>query len=162
VNRYLFPCNSKLQLRMKPQRKCLTAIHTFSKPICPPLRSLENYITSIKLWQTLHFPVRNIASAFHQFHNHGMTDPMLQVLDAMGALTLAVNHYVQDTATSVSIGQISRTRMAIQHLLLLLPGLKELELTTVSTPNIYECCRLTAMIFGVALFGTIPNTHNVL
>ncbi len=87
---------------------------------------------------------------------------MLEVLDVMGSLTMAMDQYAQGTPASLSIGQISRTRMAIQHRLLLLPSSKELEIASISNPNIYECCRLTAMIFGIALFSTIPNTYNVL
>jgi len=89
---------------------------------------------------------------------------MLEVLDCMEAITIAIDYYLQGTPGGLTLGQIVRTRTGIQKRLLVLPTAKELNInTTVSScPNIYECCRLTAMIFSIAVIYPIPNTYDVL
>jgi hypothetical protein len=89
---------------------------------------------------------------------------MLEVLNCMEAITIAIDHYLQGTPGGLTLGQIVRTRTGIQKRLLVLPTAKELNInTTVSScPNIYERCRLTAMIFSIAVIYPIPNTYDVL
>ena len=87
---------------------------------------------------------------------------MLQALDAMGALTLAINHFLQGKPGGLTLGQLARTRAAIVKRLFMLPSGEELKLLSTIGPNIYECCRLTAMIFVVAVVLPIPNTYDVL
>jgi hypothetical protein len=71
----------------------------------------------------------------------------------MGHITIAINYYVQAKPDSLALGRIIKTRTAVQKLVMLLPTAQELELniSASSTPSIYECCRLTALIFGVAV-----------
>lgn len=80
----------------------------------------------------------------------------------MGAITLAIKHYIQGHPSGLTLGQIARTRTAIQHRLLLLPSAEGLDIGSPSKPNIYECCRITALIFSVAVIFPIPNTYDVL
>jgi hypothetical protein len=91
---------------------------------------------------------------------------MLQVLDSMGALALAIGHYLQGRPFSLSSGEINRARVAVQHRLVSLPPEDELIIEpsslSLSELNIYECVRLTALIFGVAVVHPMPNPHNVL
>jgi hypothetical protein len=89
---------------------------------------------------------------------------MLQVLDSMGAYALAVISYLEGKPFSLGPGEMGRTRLAVQQTLLLLPTSEELSRIPWSSPkpNIYECCRLTALIFGVAVVYPIPNSYNVL
>jgi len=89
---------------------------------------------------------------------------MLQVFDSIGALTLAINHYLQGKPAGLSLGQIARTRIDAEKRLLLLPGAEELDLNPdqVSTPNLYECCRWTAMIYALAVVYPMPDNFNVL
>lgn len=142
----------------------MTALNGFTKPILPPLRSHENYISSVKVWATTRYrnPVQTLASSFWHLQDYGITDAMLQVLDTMGAFTLAIKHYLQGKPEGLTLGQLARTRTAIEKRLLMLPSGEELKITTESWPNVYECCRLTAMIFGVAVVLPIPNTFDVL
>ena len=87
---------------------------------------------------------------------------MLEVFDAIGSLTLAIDYHLQGKPFD---GVIHRTRTAIQHKLLLLPTLDELNLRERDreTPsNVYECCRLTALIYGVAVIYPVPNSHDLL
>jgi hypothetical protein len=140
-------------------------IKQFSKPILPPLRSYDNYIVSLKAWATTTlFPmsVSTLASAFRRLQDYGITDDMLEVLDIMGAITLAIHHYLQGKPAGLSIGQIARTRIAVERRLLLLPSVEELNPNLVFMPNLYECCRLTAMIFGVAVVFPISNNTSML
>jgi hypothetical protein len=142
----------------------MTAVNGFTKPILPQLRSHENYISAVKVWATTQYrnPVQTLASAFWHLQDYGITDSMLQVLDGMGALTLAFRHYLQGKPGGLTLGQLVRTRTAIEKRLLMLPGGDELNIATMIAPNVYECCRLTAMIFGVAVVLPIPNTYDVL
>jgi len=89
---------------------------------------------------------------------------MLQVLDSMGAFALAIGHYLQGKPFSLSSGEINRARVAVQHRLVSLPPEEELIIMPEDElqPSIYECVRLTALIFGVAVVHPIPNPHNVL
>jgi hypothetical protein len=56
--------------------------------------------------------------------------------------------------------------VAVQHRLVSLPPDNEViiepSILSLSELNIYECVRLTALIFGVAVVHPIPNPHNVL
>jgi hypothetical protein len=142
----------------------MTAVNGFTKPILPPLRSHENYISAVKVWATTQYrnPVQMLASAFWRLQDYGITDSMLQVLDAMGALTFAIWHYLQGKPGGLTLGQLVRTRMAVEKRLLMLPSGDELNIPTMITPNVYECCRLTTMIFGVAVVLPIPNTYDIL
>jgi hypothetical protein len=90
---------------------------------------------------------------------------MLQVLDLIGALTLAVDYYLQGKPCGLKLGAIGRTRTTVQQRLLLLPTAEELSIPlslSKPKPNIYECCRLTALIYSVAVVFPVPNSHSVL
>jgi hypothetical protein len=91
---------------------------------------------------------------------------MLEVFDSIGALTHAIGVHLQGKPFGQYLGTIHRTRTAIQHSLLLLPTFDELNLRPkeegVEKKNVYECCRLTALIYGVAVVYPVPNSHGVL
>ena len=90
---------------------------------------------------------------------------MLQVLDSIGGFTLAVGHYLRGKPFGLKLGAIARARIAVQQKLLLLQTADELNIPSSSTkpkPNIYECCRLTALIYGVGVVFPVPNSHSVL
>jgi hypothetical protein len=105
-----------------------------------------------------------LASAFKRFADYGITDDMLEAFDSMGHITMAIDYYVQGMPGSLAIGRIIRMRTAVQKLVMLLPTAEELELniSASSIPSIYECCRLTAIIFGVAVIFPVSNTYNIL
>jgi Fungal specific transcription factor domain len=87
---------------------------------------------------------------------------MLEVFDSIGALTLAIDFHLEDKPFE---GVIHRTRTAIQHKLLTLPAVDELnfpEGDAETPPNVYECCRLTAMIYSVAVVYPVPNSYDLL
>jgi hypothetical protein len=149
-------------------------MNSFSHPILPILRSHENHVVSVKVWAMTqnHTGAQVLSSAFWRVQQYGIIDSLLSVLNAMGALTLAIHNYLLHIPGSLTLGQICRTRTAIQKLLLLLPTGEELKpnyiAKTTSTDDevvevkIYECCRLTAMIFGIAVVAPIPDAFHVL
>ena len=91
---------------------------------------------------------------------------MLDAFDSVGALTHAIDVHLQGRPFGQYLGTIHRTRTAIQHCILMLPSLDELGSRPPSIykdkKNIYECCRLTANIFGAAVIYPIPNSYDVL
>jgi hypothetical protein len=136
-------------------------MNTFSIPVLPPLRSHENYIAAVKVWASTLCrtpPAPELASAFWELRDHGITDAMLQVLDAMGALTLVFNHCLQGKPkpAGLTLGKLYKARTAIGKRLLLLPSNRELTISSGSSPNIYECYRLTGLIYGVAVVFQEP------
>jgi Fungal specific transcription factor domain len=91
---------------------------------------------------------------------------MIEVFDSVGALTHAIDVHLQGKPFGQYIGTIHRTRTAVQHTLLLLPTLDELNLRPSEKgedkKNIYECCRLAGLIYGVAVVYPVPNSYGVL
>jgi hypothetical protein len=114
------------------------------KPVFPPLRFHEQYIATVKKWAIASRP------------------------SSLQPLGKAIDHYLHGKPGGLTLGQIVRTRTGIQKRLLLLPTAKELNIgintniTPSSRPNLYECCRLTAMIFSIAVIFPIPSTYDVL
>ena len=102
--------------------------------------------------------VQKLSSAFWRLTEYGLTDSMLQVLDSMGAVTMAIDDYVQGKPGGLTLGEIVKTKTAVEKQLLLLPTAEELNITPSSKPSLYEFYRLTAIIFSVAIFSRSP-TH---
>ncbi|KAN0119293.1 hypothetical protein V8E51_001501 [Hyaloscypha variabilis] len=112
------------------------ALNNSSKPVHPPLRIYESYISFVKEWATsLHTTVDTI--------------------------TMAIDQHLQGNPAGLTLGAIAKTRIAVQQQILLLPTIIEL---TIASPgaSVYECCRLSAIIFSVAVLFPIPNTYDVL
>lgn len=111
--------------------------------------------------------IQTQASAFQSLGEYGITESMLQVLDSIGAFTLAVDYYLQGNPLGLKLIEIARTQAAVQQRLLLLPTAEELGISSFLSkpkpkPNIYECCRLTFLIYSVAVVFPVPNSHSVL
>jgi len=91
---------------------------------------------------------------------------MLEVLDSMAAITMAIDHYLHGNPAGLTLGQIVKTRIGVQKKLLLLPTAQDLHINVNTgsslNPNLYECFRLTALIFSIAVIYPIPNTYAVL
>jgi hypothetical protein len=89
---------------------------------------------------------------------------MLEALECMEAMAMAIDYYLKGKAGGLTLGRIVRTRTGVQKRLLLLPAAGDLNIniTSSSHTNLYECCRLTAMIFGVSVIFPIPNTYDIL
>jgi hypothetical protein len=142
----------------------ITSMNSASKPTFPPLRSHETYITAVRAWAispSRKF-VQNPGSKFCALKDHGMTDATLQLFDAIGSLTIAIDHYLKGEPDGLTVGEIARTRTAIQKLLLLLPQDEELSIMPLRSPCVYEACRLTGLIFGIAVVFPMPNTYAML
>jgi hypothetical protein len=142
----------------------ITAVNTLSRPVLPPLTLHKSYIASTEIWAKSPFrlPPLKLASSFRHLTAYGITDYMLQVLESMGHVTMAIDHFLQGMPGCLTLGAIIRTRTAVQKHVMLLPTAEELKITTGPESNIYECCRLTAIIFSIAVLFPIPNTYDVL
>jgi hypothetical protein len=135
-----------------------------SKPIFPPIEFHETYIVAVRAWATSPSRkfVQKLGTKFWNLQDYGVTDDMLQVFDAMGSLTIAIEHYINGKPDALTVGVIARTRTAIQKRLLLLPPDDELNVIPLLCPYLYEACRLTGLIFGIAVVFPIPNTYEML
>jgi hypothetical protein len=143
-----------MKIRFPSRRDLISAVNSISKPAIP-LTIRERCITSVRVWAKFPLCMPShilLASAFKRFVDYGITDDILEAFDSMGHITMAIDYYVQGKPDSLAFRGIIRTRTAVQKLVMLLPTAEELELniSASSTPNIYKCCRLTALIFGVA------------
>jgi hypothetical protein len=87
---------------------------------------------------------------------------MLQGLDLMGALTMALDDYVQGRPGVLTFEKTVKAKTAVQKRFLFLPTSAELNITPLAKAGFYESCRLTAIIFSVAAFYPLPNTYNAL
>ena len=136
----------------------------FYRPLFPPIRALRYYIDSVNDWAlsnpcpTYRIPIQGFQKLATRY---GITDTILEVLLGMSSLTMAIDHYVKGRARALTVGTIHRTRTAIQQQLLSLPVGTVLSDVSAST-NLYECCRLTAVIYSLAVIYPIPNTYDVL
>ena len=142
----------------------LNSINTASKPIFLPLQIHETYITAVRAWATSPSRkfVQKLGSKFWNLQDHGMTDAMLQLFDAMGSLTMAIDHYLKGEPDGLTLGEIARTRTAIQKRLLLLPSDEELSVMPLFSPCLYEACRLAGLIFSIAVVFPVPKTYATL
>lgn len=140
------------------------SMNSASNPIFPPLRSHETYITAVRAWATSSSRkfVQKLGSKFWNLQDHGLTDDMLQVFDAVGSLTIAIDHYLKGKPDAPTVGVIARTRTAIQKRLLLLPSDDELNIIPLLCPYLYEACRLTGLIYGIAVVFPIPKPYDML
>jgi hypothetical protein len=133
------------------------------KPFFPPLQRHETYITGVRAWATS--PNRKftqkLSSKFWNLQDHGLTEAMLQLFDAMGSLTIAIDHYLRGKPDGLAVGVIARTRTAIQKRLILLPSDEELSIIPLSSPCLYEACRLTGLIYGLAVVFPLSNTYDM-
>jgi len=143
----------------------VSSTNSISKPGFPTLKRHATSISTIRAWAVS--PPRPLiqtqAAAFGRLQEYGITDSMLHVFDSIGALSLAIEYHLQGKPMELGLGAIHRTRTAVQQKLLSLPASEELNSVPSSSPkpNIYECCRLTALIFGVAVVYPVPNSHIV-
>jgi Fungal specific transcription factor domain len=107
--------------------------------------------------------IQTQAAAFWRLEEYGITDSMLHAFDSIGAFTLAIDYHIRGKPCGLGLGAIYTARTAVQQRLLLLPASEELDIPPSSStkPNIYECCRLAALIYGVAVVYPIPNSYLV-
>lgn len=110
-------------------------------------------------------PTPKLGRRFRDLQGYGVTENAIFVLDTISALTIAINHYLDGEPAGLSLGALSKIRTSVQHRLLSLPTadeINDLSPTQSIELNIYETCRLTAVIYGVAIIFPIPNSYNAL
>jgi len=91
---------------------------------------------------------------------------MFESFECIVSLSMAIEHYLEGRPGGLTLGQIVRTRLAVQKRLLMLPTAGELRSSTEALlsgdPDLYECCRLAAIIFSVAVIYPTPNQFGAL
>jgi hypothetical protein len=110
-------------------------------------------------------PIPKLGRKFRDLQDYGIDDYTIFVFDAITALTIAIDHYLDGKPAGLSLGALSKIRTAIQDKLLSLPTADELNTWSPKKsiePSIYEACRLTVLIYGVAIVFPIPNSYNAL
>ncbi|KAH7355375.1 hypothetical protein BKA65DRAFT_238766 [Rhexocercosporidium sp. MPI-PUGE-AT-0058] len=137
----------------------VSSTRNLSKPSQPPLKQADEWIKSVLRWAVAppRLPVQKISSRFIPYLGYGVSHDMLAVFEAAGAITLAIQHYVEGQPVGLSLSAISRTRTAVQQRILNLPPV--IELPEAPLPFVYEVCRLTSIIYGIAVIFPIPNTY---
>ncbi|KAH6718132.1 hypothetical protein BKA61DRAFT_599072 [Leptodontidium sp. MPI-SDFR-AT-0119] len=148
----------------------ISALNTFSKPTFAPIRVHEAYIALAMEWAKTspHLPSQVLATSFSRYSEYGISEPLLEILEPLGVTTWAISYHLQGRPAGLTIGEMGRTRTALMKRLLLLPTAEELrieigiDVAPLPLPNLYECCRIAAFIFSVAVTFPIPNTFDVL
>ncbi|KAH7370344.1 hypothetical protein BKA65DRAFT_488243 [Rhexocercosporidium sp. MPI-PUGE-AT-0058] len=144
----------------------ISSLNTFSKPTFAPIRVHEAYIALAMEWAKTspHLPSRVLATSFGRYAEFGISEPLLEILEPLGITAWAISYHLEGKPAGLTIGEMGRTRTAVMKRLLLLPSAEEMSMTSAESerPNLYECCRLTAFIFSVAVTFPIPNTFDVL
>ncbi|CZT47057.1 uncharacterized protein RSE6_07581 [Rhynchosporium secalis] len=90
----------------------------------------------------------------------GMTQDMLSVFEIFGAMTKAIQHYLDGEPKGLTHEVILRTRYDVQHRILSLPPITDLPV--LEFPFTYEACRLGGLIYSIAVLLPIPNSYLVL
>lgn len=84
---------------------------------------------------------------------------MLFVLQAMGATTTAIDHYLKGYPGGLFLSVITCTGTSVQQRLMPLPSFAETELLNPKNEiDIYEPCRLMSMIYAIGVTFPIPNS----
>lgn len=137
------------------------------KPLFPPLRCHETYIATLKTWVESESSLAgDPAKGFRRMEKFGISEAMIESFECIACLSVATEHYLEGRPGGLTLGQIVRTRLAVQKRLLMLPTAEDLCNSTDAIisvdPDLYECCRLTAIIFSVAVIFPTPNQFGVL
>ena len=104
--------------------------------------------------------IQSFASGFANHLHHGVSLDMITVFRQAGAMTQAIQHYVDGESGGLSLTAVSSTRGDVQHRIMTLLPMDDLLDTPF--PYIYEACRLTGIIYGIAVIFPIPNAYDVL
>jgi hypothetical protein len=142
----------------------VSASNSLSKPFCPLLRSSEAWLDYVETWARAppRHPVPKLASGFLVLQTIGIETEIMNVLGLLGAVTMAIDHHVRGEPGSLTLGAIAKIRTAAQHWILSLPLSLELQDQFMYNPYIYEACRTTTLIYGIAVIFPVSNAYNLL
>lgn len=140
------------------------AANSMSMPYFPGLRQLNPKIDRIISWSRSHThpTAAQLGSSFARYRGNGLHPRMVYLLESVTALTYTIDCFLHGKAMDITLQDIVDRRTAIQHgLLSLRPG-SEMEPATSPSLSVYECCRLTALIYSTAVVFPIPNSWKAL
>jgi hypothetical protein len=132
----------------------------------PPLRRAEVWIGIVLNWAKSppRSPTPRLGRRFRDLRDHGITEDAISVFDAIIALTIAIDYYLDGETGCLTIEALANGRSAIQRRLLSLATAEDIDRSfpaRLTSPDIYETCRLAALIYGVAVVYPISNSYNV-
>ena len=133
----------------------VAATNSLSKPTLPPLRSWVDDIDYVINWANT--PLTPILGRGFLKHQDCLTPTAIFVFNAVAAITVAIDHYLKGMRGGLSLGAIATTRTAVQQRVLALPHAFETTESPLRDHSVYESCRLTALIYGVAVIFPTPT-----
>jgi hypothetical protein len=142
----------------------VSASNSLSKPFCPLLRSSEAWLDYVETWAAAppRPPIQELARGFLMLQKYGIGTDMVKVFNLVGAVTMAIDHYLRGEPAGLTLGAIAKTRTAAQHRILSLPLSIELQDPSDFSSHMYEACRTTALIYGIAVIFPISNAYSLL
>lgn len=148
----------------KPSGDVLSSTQNLAKPVLPPLKISEHWMGTLMSWakEPPRMPILKLGRGFRDLRGYCITENAMYVFDAIAALTIAMEHYLEGEPAGLSLGALSKARTAVQYRLLSLQNSKELDGATLLEPDIYEACRLIVIIYGIAVVFPIPNSYKAL
>jgi hypothetical protein len=128
------------------------------------LRSSEAWLDFVETWATAppRPPVQELARGFLMLHKYGVGTDMVKVFNLVGAVTMAIDHYLRGEPAGLTLGVIAKTRTAAQHRILSLPLSSEWQDPFDFSSQMYETCRTTALIYGIAVIFPVSNAYSLL
>ncbi|KAL2070240.1 hypothetical protein VTL71DRAFT_13266 [Oculimacula yallundae] len=137
----------------------ISSTRSLTKPHPPPMKSAELRFKCFINWATSfpRPPILVISSAFVKYLEYGISHDMVSTFNSVGAMTQAIRYYVDGEPDSLELGLIAQTRVDVQQLLLSLP--RATDTPDALYASIYETCRLTGLIYGIAVILPVPNSY---
>src|SRR5580700_8859274 len=120
----------------------VSSSNSLSKPVCPLLRCIEDWVDRVSVWAISppRPPVQRLGQGFLVPRRYGISADAREVFNLLGAVTIAIDHYLQGQPAGMNLGAIAKVRTAAHHRLLSLSPVLDLQDVTIFSPYIYEAC----------------------
>lgn len=142
----------------------VAAATSLSKPTFQPLKRSIKWVIDVVCWARSppRLPCMILGSAFKQYILHGLTPEVIELFDAISAVTMAIEHHLSGESRGLTLTAIARTRTTCQLRLLSLSTASEIFEMPEEAPYVYEAVRLTANIYAIGVIFPIPRSSAVL
>jgi hypothetical protein len=87
---------------------------------------------------------------------------MAKAFNLVGAVIMAIDHYLRGEPAGLILGATAKTRTAAQHRITSLPLSSELQDPFDFSSHIYEACHKTGLIYGIAVIFPVSNAYILL
>lgn len=139
------------------------ATNSLSKPAFPPLQRSQIWIQDLIKWAKSppRMPSIPLGRGFKPYLERGTTSEMLDLFEAICALTMGIEQYLIGQPDGLSLAEIARARGTCQNRLLSLAPPSDVTLICPKMAcGIYEAVKWTAWIYGIAVIFPIPRSFN--